>query len=113
MNLENLTSYSKFKSTTLQQKGTTFYMSPEMLEIITKPGNIRISLIEINEFGRLSDQFSLGLVIFDAFLVLVMGIEYESIEHNEQYISKKLGEIAKMNPNCESVLSTLLKCHAS
>ncbi len=65
-------------------------MSPEMYELIMNTEDIRKSVKEINEFGRLSDQFSLGLVIFDTFLVFVLGIEYETIKHTEKYIREKL-----------------------
>ena len=69
LSVDDLSTFAAQKSTTFQGKGTLRYMSPEM-KALFMGGNkekIKTSVINIYNFGRLSDAYSIGLVLYDSY----------------------------------------------
>ena len=61
------------------------------------PAKIKMSSENIYNLGKCSDAYSIGLVIYDSFLILVKGLSLENIGHNMSEISKIIQEINKEN----------------
>ena len=105
MNIDTITTFSMQKSTMLKIKGTFRYMAPEMIELLqTSSKDIRKTIGDVYEFARKADVYSLGLVIFDAYLVSVLGFHFEDISRKVDFIETMIEKIQTRN----SILTSLL-----
>jgi len=58
-------------------------MAPELIEIYRQNSNyFETSIENAYNFARKADSYSLGLVIYDTYMVGVYGYEYKTISHD-------------------------------
>jgi len=62
-------------------------MSPEMKNLLNESSEkLKMNVSNAYVFSRISDAFSIGLVIYDSFLILVKGMQLDNIGHNQNEI---------------------------
>ena len=65
------------------------------------------SIEDVYEFGVKSDVFSLGLVLYDAYFICVLGYDFDKIPRKINSMKQQIPEISKRNKEFAEILEQI------